>query len=139
MLTLEQVVCMRKHVATILGFLIAPLFAAIALLVLGAATSGHDLLDLSALPWGVIFYCYTLGVTLIIGLPAYLFLGHFNKVTWWSAILGGAFSGAVTLFIFNALNPSVIVIGGLSGFVFWLIWKYLGQTNGSSGPGWKIR
>jgi hypothetical protein len=78
---------MRKHVATTLGFLIAPLIAAIALLAVGAAKNGDDLLDIAALVWGAIFYCYTLGATLIIGLPAYLLSRHFNIVTWWSAIL----------------------------------------------------
>ena len=114
---------MRKHVATTLGFLIAPLFAAIALLAVGAAKSGPDHVDMSALVWAAIFYCYTLGATLIVGLPAYLLLSHFNQVTWWSAILGGMFSSAVAFSIFNALNPLVIAIGGLSGLVFWLIWR----------------
>lgn len=116
---------MRKRIATILGFLIAPLFAAIALIIIGAAKSGdHDLLDTSAIFWVAIFYWYTLGATLVIGLPAYLLLKYFNKVTWWSAILGGLLSGAVMMLVFNnALNPLVIVIGGLSGLVFWLIWR----------------
>lgn len=116
-------VCVRKNVATTLGFLIAPLIAAIALLALGVANSGQDLLDISALVWGGVFYCYTLGATLIIGLPAYLLLRRFDKVTWWSAILVGIFSGAVMAFIFKPLNLSVMVIGGLSGLVFWLIWR----------------
>ena len=119
---------MRKHVATTLGFLIAPLFAAIALLAVGAAKSGPDHIDMSALVLALIFYCYTLGATLIIGLPAYLLLRHFNQVTWWSAITGGIFSGAVTFFIFNALNPLIIAIGGVSGLVFWLIWR-LGKSR----------
>ena len=114
---------MRKHVATILGFLIAPLFATIALLVVGAANRGADPLhmDTSALVWGVIFYCYTLGVTLIIGLPAYFFLRRFNKVTWWSATLMGLLSGGVMVSIFNLYFFVVVPIGGLSGFIFWLI------------------
>src|SRR6266481_6718383 len=122
---------MRKHVATILGFLTTPLFAAIALVATGMTTG--DLLEMwTHLGWVLIFYCYTLGVTLIIGLPVYLFLRHFNKVTWWSAILVGIFSGAVMgfifsgvgkAFIFKPLTLSFIVVGGLSGLVFWLIWR----------------
>lgn len=121
---------MRKHVATTLGFLIAPLFATIALVAIGAAKSGYYHIDISALVGAAIFYCYTLAVTLIIGLPIYLLLRKFNKVTWWSALLAGTFCGAVMAFILlNALNLVVIVIGGLSGFVFWLIWKYLGTPR----------
>ena len=55
---------MRKHVATTLGFLIAPLFAAIALVATGAAKSGYYHIDMSALVGAAIFYCYTLGTTL---------------------------------------------------------------------------
>ena len=113
---------MRKHLATILGFLIAPLFAVIVLLAADMMRKDH-LKFIDTLGWVPIFYCYTLGVTLIIGLPAYLLLSHFNKVMWWSAILGGTFCGAVTWIIVNALTPLVIVVGVLSGLVFWLIWK----------------
>jgi hypothetical protein len=120
-------ISVRKNLATTLGFLIAPLIAAIALLALGAANSGLDLFDMSAFVWGAIFYCYTCGATLIMGLPAYLLLRHFDKVTWWSAVLVGIFIGAVMTFIFRPLNLSMSVIGGLSGFVFWLIWR----TGGS--------
>jgi hypothetical protein len=114
---------MTKNLATTLSFLTAPLVAAIALIVIGAIKNGDDLLDITALSWGIITYCYTLGVTLIIGLPVYLILKRFNIVSWWSAILTGSFSGAMTLFIFDALNPLVIAIGGLSGLVFWLVWR----------------
>ena len=120
---------MRKHVATIFAFLIAPLFAAIALVSIGAVKNRPDHVDMSALVGTVIFYCYTLGATLIIGLPVYLLLRKFNKVTWWSALLTGVISGAVMAFILlNALNLMIIVVGGLSGLVFWLIWRR-GKSN----------
>ena len=114
---------MRKHVVTTLGFLIAPLFAAISLMAIDMMRKDHfELTD--TLGWVPIFYCYILGVTLIIGLPAYLLLRHFNKVTWWSATIVGMFAGAVMALIFTSLNPLVTAIGGLSGFVFWLIWRF---------------
>jgi hypothetical protein len=115
---------MRKHVATTLGFLIAPLFAAIAFLAVGVAKNGPDLVAVSALVWTVIFYCYTLGATLIVGVPVFLVLIKFNKVSWWSAALVGIFGGAITAFtLINAMNSVFMVIGGLSGLVFWLIWR----------------
>lgn len=117
---------MKKHIATLLGFLISPLFAAITLMAVDMVRKDH-LEFINTLGWIPIFYVYLLGVTLIIGLPAYLLLKHFNYVTWWSATLGGMFSGAAAWFIFQGLDPLVIVIGGLSGLVFWLIWR-VGQV-----------
>lgn len=114
---------MRKPIATIIGFLIAPLIAAIALVAIGAAKSGYDLLDMSALLWVGVYYCFTIGAALFIGLPSYLLLAYFNKVTWWSAIFVGVFGGAVMSIIFLPLNLLTLVIGGLSGLVFWLIWR----------------
>jgi hypothetical protein len=116
----------RKHIATIFGFLMAPLFAAIALSVIEVAKGHLDLRD--TFRWTFIFYCFTLGATLIIGLPAYLLLRRFDKVTWWSAISTGIFSGAVMVLMFRPLSLLVMVIGGLSGLVFWAIWR-LGNTQ----------
>lgn len=113
---------MRKHVATTLGLLIAPLIAALSLVAIAVAKNGLHLLDESTLGWALIFYCYTLGVTLIIGLPAYLLLNRYGKVTWWSAILVGLLSGAAMVFILDYYYFLVVPIGGLSAFVFWLIW-----------------
>lgn len=114
---------MRKPIATIIGFLIAPLIAAVALVATGAAKSGSDILDMSALLWVAIYYCFTISAALLIGLPSYLLLAYFNKVTWWSTILVGMFGGAVMSLIFLPLNLLILLIGGLSGLVFWLIWR----------------
>ena len=112
---------MRKPIATTIGFLIAPLVAAIAFLAVGVAMSGY--VGKSALLWVGVYYFYTLGVALFIGLPAYLLLAYFNKVTWWSAILVGMFGGAVMSVILLPLNLLTPVIGGVSGLSFWLIWR----------------
>ena len=114
---------MRKNFATILGFLITPLFAAIGLVVAGTAKNRSDLLDMSALPWVAIYYWYTLGATLIFALPTYFILRRFNKITWWSAILVGMFIGAVMAINFKPQSLLLVAIGGLSGLIFWLIWR----------------
>lgn len=112
---------MRKNITASLGFLIAPLFVAIALMTAEMMRKDHHLELMDSLGWVPIIYFYVLGATLIIGLPAYLFLRHFKKVTWWSAMFVGTLSGAAMLFISSALTPLVIPFGGLSGLVFWLI------------------
>ena len=114
---------MAKPIATIIGFLIAPLIAAVALVAAGAAKSGDDFLGTSAFLWVAIYYCFTISAALLIGLPGYLLLAYFNKVKWWSAILVGMLGGAVMSFIFLPLNLLILLIGGLSGLVFWLIWR----------------
>jgi hypothetical protein len=112
---------MKKYTATIIGFLIAPLVAAVAWSSLGAVSQE---LNLKAIPaWTLIFYFYILCATFIVGLPAYLLMKRFDKVTWWSATLTGIISGAVMKLIFT-MSLSVIVIGGLNGFVFWVIWRW---------------
>ncbi len=113
---------MKKNIATTLGFLTAPLITAIAFVALAMTSGVHDLFDVLTLVWGAIFYFYALAVSLIIGLPAYLILRRFDKVTWWSAVLVGMFS-AVIFVIFGYMDRVVILVGGLSGLVFWLIWK----------------
>lgn len=101
----------------------APLFAAMAIIAIGTVRNAHTLLDTDVLFWGAIYYCYTLGAALIVGLPTYLVLKRFNKVTWWSSLTGGMFSGVVTTIVFGPPILLFTVIGGLSGLVFWLIWR----------------
>ncbi len=125
---------MKKHVTTTLGFLIAPLFAATACSVVGAiVTEGDpDRWSMGILVYARIFYFYTFAVTLIIGVPAYLLLNRFDKVTWWSTILAGLLCGALMVSIFDSLNIFVVPIGGLSAFVFWVIWR-LDDKSGNMG------
>lgn len=112
---------MKKNIAAILGFLISPLFSAITLMPTEMLRNDHSFAFTDSIGWIPIIYCYILGATLVIGLPTYLIFRHFNKVTWLSAMFGGALCGAVMLFISNALNPIIIFIGALSGLIFWLI------------------
>ena len=126
------VIFMKKNVATILGFLIAPLFAAIVFPAIDVVEGDLGLLDAATYGWVLIFYFYTLGVTLIIGLPVYLLLNRFGKVTWWTALLTGLFCGAVMVFIFDSMELAVIApLGGLSALIFWLIWR-LGNKTGNT-------
>lgn len=114
---------MRNHIATTLGFLLTPLFVAIALSMWELRKIGGEYLSAQAINFILLFYSFSLSISLVIGLPIYLILSRYGKVNWWSAILAGAFSSTVFAAIFSFLNPLVISIGGASGFIFWLIWK----------------
>ena len=113
---------MNKHVATALAFLMASVFPAIALSAIEVAKGYLDFKGF--LGWALIFYFFTFGVTVIVGLPAYLLLERFHQVTWWSAMLTGIIGGVVMVFIFKSLSLSVVLVGGFSGLVFWIIWRW---------------
>lgn len=118
---IAQAAHVRKNVAASLGFLISPIAAAILLVAAGAARNERPFLDETSFAWLVIFYCYTLGVSLAIGMPAYFLLRRLNKVTWWSAVITGLLCGALMVFIFDLYFLLVVSIGAVSGLVFWLI------------------
>ena len=120
---------MTKRFATVVGLLVAPLVAAIALVVLGATRSNQILWDNSAFGWVAVYYCYTVGAALMFGLPMYWVLSRYNKITWWSATVAGLLSGAAMNSIFFPLMDLVVVmIGGISGLSFWAVWR-LGRVD----------
>lgn len=111
---------MRKNLATALAFMAASLFAAIALVIQYTARVQHiEFID--ALAWVLIVYFYIQIVVLIVALPIFCLLDYFQKITWWSSTIGGVLTGTLAFAIFN-LQPAVVVVGGVSGLVFWLIW-----------------
>jgi hypothetical protein len=111
----------KQPIATALAFLIASIFPAVVLTIL-EVPEGY--LDVKAfLGWTLIAYFFTFGVTVVIGLPAYLLLKRFHLVTWWSAMLTGILGGVVMVYMSKSLTPSVVPVGGLAGLVFWLIWR----------------
>jgi len=123
---------MTKHVATAIGFFVAPLVAAIGLLTLGAVRSELVHWDWTVFAWMAVYYGYALGGALIIGLPMYWLLSRYDKVTWWSATVAGVLCGAVmALIFFPRVELLVVVIGGISGFSFWVIWQLGRKTRAS--------
>ena len=117
---------MKNLFFTSLGFLIAPLFTVVALAFIDQiGWLGNDRVYpiefVDRIGWLFIFYCYAFVITLIIGLPAYLVFRYFKKVTWWYSMLFGACLG--WLMFFWGMSLLLIPLCGLSGLVFWLIWR----------------
>jgi len=115
-----------KTISTILAFLISPIIAAVILTGLVGSSLGIK----SSLGLFPTIYIFTFGVTLIVGLPVYLLVSRFYKFTWWTALLIGFLVGGVGSIIFVVPNEiraddffGTVPIGGLSAFVFWLIWR----------------
>lgn len=117
---------MKKYIVTILGFLIAPLTAAIMLM----GIVGINLGFITSLGFFPVIYTISFGITMIIGLPIYLLLDHFAKVTWWSTLLVGLFCGLMGSLFYRLPNELQLIdffvvmpVGSLSAFVFWLTWR----------------
>jgi hypothetical protein len=115
----------RYGVRTALGFLIAPLAATTFLLVIGALRSGPGLPDASLLlPVAMIYFVFSLGVTLAVALPAFLLVHRFGRANAWVAISAGAICGGMMeIAVSNQSRLLFIAVGGLSGLIFWLIVK----------------
>lgn len=117
---------MKKVNSTILGFLLAPLISAVLLTIAAGGNIGY-LASLGLLP---AIYIFALGVALVIGLPAYLLINHFGKVSWWSALIVGFTCGVVGSIVYQLPNELritdfllMVPAGGLSALFFWVIWR----------------
>ena len=134
----------RSPTCTILAFLAAPIFPAIAAGLGTPVTSTfHTPFGListdpvSVFGFALIFYIFALPVSAALGIPALALLRRYDLVRWWTAALVGAAIGGLGSLIIVAdrvlrtrsfaqdVDALILygVIGGMSGFVFWLIWR----------------
>lgn len=118
----------RQSIATLSGFLVAPLIPVVVMAVLSLPNKG---------PWVVFFEVMAIvyvGVAIlmtIIGLPTFLLFKSRNLTRWWSFLLVGLFAGALVGYAYRLpfypdRYQSGLVQGlacGLAGVVFWLIWR----------------
>lgn len=119
---------MKKITATIVGFVVAPLVPSIYGALATPITRKFDIF--TQLPLIPAFYGYALLFTIVFGVPAFLLIQHFRFIRWWTALVGGVVIGAIVLVIVHLPGtPSArdfmgtLPLGGVSGLVFWLIWK----------------
>ena len=111
---------MKRTAWTFAAFLLAP-FAAASLLASMSMVFDDSVFSHNPVAWLLLLYLYTLGVTLFIALPAFLFLSYFNKVAWSSALLVGLSCGALGTLV--GVTLAAIPVGGVSGLLFWALWK----------------
>jgi hypothetical protein len=114
-----------------IGFFVAPLVVALSVGVLTPADPGSVAAQvLGFFVLVLVWYVYACIFTAVFAVPAFLILRHFNLVRWWSTLAGGmvigSLAGAVigepTAVMLRGVFP-IAVLGGISGFVFWLIWR----------------
>ena len=132
-----QATVTRESGYTAVAFFVAPLVAAFSLALSGFAQDDGVVVSAAlVLGWTFVLYFYALVATLVIGLPSFIALRKFGLVRWWSSTACGFFAGA---FVLIAIDPSAVSsrpndiavwggIGGLSGFVFWLV-RLFGQRR----------
>jgi hypothetical protein len=120
---------LKKNIATVIGFAVAPL---VAVLLLGVQQGSNPVTAAGAVP---IVYLYTLLAEIVFALPMFLILKRFALVRWWSAIVGGILTSIAVWSLFNWQNPSglkdfihMLLSGGGAGLSFWLVWR-LGKSE----------
>ena len=111
---------MKKSYFTVIGFFVAPVICA------GIFAVSSPLL--SVIDMFIISYYYSVLATVLIGIPSFLLVRHFWRITWLSALSVGFVDGMfVDIILFSNSTLSSLATFGMSGaisaFVFWLIWK----------------
>jgi hypothetical protein len=119
---------MKKIVMAALGFLITPLFAITLHLTIDAIlypSAGF----FDHLGWIPIFYPYALIFTGLVALPLYLLLIYYDNFAFWSAIFMGTFTALFVMLVLRMPSFWLIVVGVLSGLLFWMIESLGGRRN----------
>jgi len=130
---------MKERVATGIGFVVA---AVIPTVIIGLSTPLTTLngtrnwsATIEMLPY---WYFFTVVLALPIAIPAYVIARKYHLIGLRSALLAGCVIGIVVSVLMDLQCPSLSaclreditniaflsVTGGLSGFVFWSIWKH---------------
>lgn len=115
---------MKQVDATILGFLLAPLVpAAMLSLTSPDLTNGSWKMTCALV---IVFYQFTLIVTGALGVPLYLAVRRWGRMTWWSTLLSGAAAGMALCTVMQTAAHSALFgagAGAAQALVFWTIWR----------------
>ena len=131
---------MRRSTAAVAGFLVAPLISSLLAAVLTRTTrSGipDPIVVLGLIP---VMYSASICVVAVLGIPSFLILNRFRRVSWFSSVISGLLIGllvamVVTLPNLVTLHDALVMgsIGALSALSFWQIWKY-GRDSAETNP-----
>lgn len=130
---------------TIVAFLLAPIGAIMAYLIIGVVSDGAGS-ELGSVNLGIVFlmYIYALMFSVILGAPAYFTVRKvYGTVEWWLAAFCGALIGVASVllillpFTVNKLilNVKTILLYGMlgaaGGLMFWFV-LWLGKSTSVS-------
>jgi hypothetical protein len=119
---------MKKTTATIIGFLVSPLIAAILGILITPLGANQEVASrLGLLP---IFYFFSILATLTFGVPIFFLLSYLKAISWWSALGAGVVIGILVAVVLRLPDivqirdfMSMIPMGVASALGFWLIWR----------------
>jgi hypothetical protein len=119
---------MRQTTACLVGLVVAALIPAFVFAVFSPVVEGFDVAGI--LGGFALFSFFSLIVTAVLGVPAFLVLLRLRLVRWWSALLVGFVIGALVGVLIGGMgalfSPQVLATAGLgvlSSLAFWLVWK----------------
>jgi hypothetical protein len=124
---------MNRAASTLLAFALTPVFSTLILAWLLPVLDGSaPLYGLMPITWMI-----AAAATLTVGIPLLALLVRFDKVTWWSATLGGGLAGGVASMLLQAptfsfarlLEPVPVCVGAVSGVFFWCVWRLGGSSS----------
>ena len=119
---------MKRTNAPLIGFLLAPLVAAVlGVLLTPLAVEGDLLSKLELLP---IFYFFSLMVEIFFGVPLFLLLWRFGAINLWTSLMAGIAVGMVATIVLKLPSipelrdfMSMPLIAAVSALCFYLIWQ----------------
>jgi hypothetical protein len=98
-----------RNTATLVGFLVAPLVSASTAVVVGAATGGASNEDpFSAVGLIPIFYFFSFLATILLAVPIYFVLLHYELIRWWSTVLAGILIGSAASALLGVAGGPVL-------------------------------
>lgn len=126
---------MKQETATGLGFLLAPLVAAITAAATSFPESGSFINPLRNLELIPIFYAFALFASIIFGVPVYIIFHRKGWTTWWWACVAGAVIGSAMAFLIRLPGSPMVrdllvftTVGVVSALTFWGFWR-LGKND----------
>jgi hypothetical protein len=118
---------LRPSTRAIVGFLFAPLLAAVVCAVASPLAGGSLFSSIGLVP---VVYLFAFVASGFLGLPIFLVLHRLGLVRWWSASLAGAVVGAAVAIALVLPNPPkpmnlafLVGVGIGSALSFWAIWR----------------
>jgi hypothetical protein len=124
---------MTSRSAAAVGLLVASVIPALFMAVIWPLSQKHDLVSIAGT--FIVFFPFSAGATIVIGLPIFLLTSHYRLLRWWTALASGLFAGAIVAFAIRGphfLNSKDFLIfvplGAVTSMTFFLIWS-LGQKR----------
>ena len=88
------------------------------------------------LEFSLLVYCYAVGIAFVCGCVTLWAFRRIASFPWWVASLAGLCWGVLLAYLFGGSSIELIplidwaAIGGVCGFTFWSVWRYVERREG---------